>query len=188
MSFMVTGLYLFFAGGESGFMRFYNDYLNIPGFEAWRFLNLAVFLPIAWWGLNKMFGVSERFRVKRDAIRSELVKAEEERLAALAQLKLAEEKIAGLEAEREQILKDAKDEAAVEKKRLAAQTKADIERMKQQMQSELSRLTQQTHARLRRFSAEESVRLAEEKLRGKIGKPEDARLVKTSISEIGGLN
>ena len=29
---------------------------------------------------------------------------------------------------------------------------------------------------------------AEEKLRGKIGKKEDAQLVKASISEIGGLN
>ena len=31
------------AAAESGFMRFYNQYLNIPGFEAWKFLNLAIF-------------------------------------------------------------------------------------------------------------------------------------------------
>ena len=97
-------------------------------------------------------------------------------------------RIGGLETEREDILARAKEEASVEKKRLAAQTKADIERMKQQTQSELSRLMAQTNAQLRRFSAEESVRLAEEKLRSQIGKTEDARLVKAGISEIGGLN
>jgi len=41
---------------------------------------------------------------------------------------------------------------------------------------------------LRRFSAEEIIRLAEEKLRAQIDGDKDARLVKASISEIGGLN
>jgi F0F1-type ATP synthase membrane subunit b/b' len=176
--------FLLFA--ESGFMRFYNEYLNIPGFEAWKFLNLAVFLAIIIYIAKKP--LSEAFKARRDEIRSDLIKAEEEKQAALAQLNAVEAKIALLGPEREQILKEAKDEAAVEKKRLAEQTKTDIARMKQQMQSELSRLALQSRAQLRRFSAQESVRLAEEKLRGKIGKTEDSRLVKASISEIGGLN
>lgn len=176
---------LLFAA-ESGFMRFYHDYLDIPGFEAWKFLNLAVFLAVIVYLAKRP--LSEAFKTRRDEIRSELVKAEEERQAALAQLNETEKKIAGLEAQREQILKEAKEEASAEKKRLAAQTKLDIERMKQQMQSELTRLTLQSRAQLRRFSAQESVRLAEEKLRTKIGKTEDAKLVKSSISEIGGLN
>lgn len=178
--------FLLFAEGGSGFMRFYNDYLNIPGFEAWKFLNLAVFLAVISYFLKKP--LSDAFKARRDEIRSDLIKAEEEKQAALAELNAAEQKIAGLDAEREQILQEAKEEAAVEKKRLAEQTKTDIERMKQQMQSELSRLTLQSRAQLRRFSANESVRLAEEKLRSKIGKNEDAQLVKASISEIGGLN
>ena len=79
-------------------------------------------------------------------------------------------------------------EATFEKKRLAEQTKADIERMGQQHDSELSRLSKQSYAELRRFSAQESIRLAEEKLRAQIDGTADARLVKASISEIGGLN
>ena len=180
----LNNLAIFAEGG--GFMRFYHDYLDIPGFEAWKFLNLGLFLAIMVYLLKKP--MSAAFKARREEIRSDLVRAEEERQAALAELRAAEDKLARLETEREQILKEAKDESATEKKRLAAQTKADIERMKQQMQSELSRLTLQSRARLRRFSAEESVRLAEEKLRSKIGKAEDAKLVKASISEIGGLN
>jgi F-type H+-transporting ATPase subunit b len=188
MILLLTGGYLFFAGGESGLWHFYNEYLNVPGFEAWKFVNLAVFLPIAWWFVTKKMGASASYRAKRDAIRSELIKAEQERQATLAQLKTIEEKVGRLDSEREQILKEAKEESSVEKRRLAAQTKIEIERLRQQAQSELSRLTAQSHAELRRFSAEESIRLAEQKLRVKIGPPEDAKLVKASIHEIGGLN
>ncbi len=176
----------FLFASESGFMRFYHDYLDIPGFEAWKFLNLAVFLAVIIYLAKRP--LSEAFKTRREEIRSELIKAEEERQAALAQLKAIEKKIKSLEAEREQILKEAKEEASAEKKRLAAQTKLDIERMKLQMQSELSRLTLQSRAQLRRFSAQESVRLAEEKLRAQVGKTEDAKLVRAGINEIGGLN
>jgi len=171
---------------EGGFTRFYHEYFDIPGFELWKFLNLAVFVYLIYLWRRKP--LSKAFKTRREEIRSELIKAEEEKQAALSQLKSVEAKTAQLPSEKENILKNAKNEAAAEKKRLTAQTKADIERLKQQMQSELARLTAQTNARLRRFSAEESVRLAEEKLRGKIGKAEDAKLVKASISEIGGLN
>lgn len=171
---------------EGGFMRFYHEYLNIPGFEAWKFLNLGVFIAVIVYLLRRP--MSEVYKARRDEIRSELIKAEAEKQAAMLQLEGIKSKIATLEAERENILKEAKEEAAGEKKRLAAQTKADIERLNQQMQSELGRLNGQTHAALRRFSAEESIRLAEEKLRKKIGEPEDAKLVKASINEIGGLN
>lgn len=181
---LLINLMLYAEGG--GFMRFYHDYLDIPGFEAWKFLNLGVFIAVIVYLLKKP--MSESYKARRNEIRSELIKAEEEKQAALAQLNSAEAKIALLDTEREQIFNEAREEAAAEKKRLAAQTKADVERMKQQMQSELSRLTLQSRAQLRRFSAQESVRLAEEKLRSQIGNAEDARLVKASINEIGGLN
>jgi F0F1-type ATP synthase membrane subunit b/b' len=60
--------------------------------------------------------------------------------------------------------------------------------MREQAENEISRLAQQTRAELRRFSAEESVRLAEEKLRGTITVDNDAALVKSGIQSIGGLN
>ena len=80
------------------------------------------------------------------------------------------------------------DEAAAEKKRVAAETRHDVERLREQTESELARLSHQTRAELRRFSAEESIRLATEKLRLQIDGKEDSRLVKAGIQEIGGLN
>lgn len=174
------------SGGESGFTHFYNQYLNIPGFEAWKFLNLAIFIALMIYVAKKP--LTAAFKAKRDQIRAELIKAEEEKQAALAKLTSTEAKLAQLEAEKEEILKKAKDEAEYEAKRLADQTNIESERLRQQSESELSRLLGQSRAELRRFSAEESIRLAEEKLRSQIDGDMDARLVKASIQEIGGLN
>ena len=181
---LFTSILLFAA--ESRFTRFYNQWFNIPGFELWKFINLGIFIAILVYLVRKP--MSEAFRAKRDEIRAALIKAEEERQAALARLTAAEAKIAQLDTEKENILTRAKEEAAAEKKRLAEQTEADVERLRQQAESEIARLVNQTRAELRRFSADESVKRAEAKLRSQIDGSVDARLVRASISEIGGLN
>ncbi|MFL6374925.1 MAG: hypothetical protein ACJ73D_09680, partial [Pyrinomonadaceae bacterium] len=116
-----------------------------------------------------MFVVSERIALRRRAAGSRLDQFQ-------------------LETEKENILTRAKEEAALEKARLAEQTEADVQRLKAQAEADLARLAHQQRNELRRFSAEESVRRAEEKLRAAIDGKADARLVKASIAEIGGLN
>jgi len=184
----IYNLTLLFAGPSAweSFRHFYDDWFNIPGFELWKFINLAIFIALMVYVAKKP--LSEAFKAKRDQIRSELIKAEEEKQAALTKLTSAEAKLAQLETEKANILQKAKDEAAFEKKRLAEHTKAEAERLRQQSEAELARISNQSRAELRRFSAEEIIRLAEEKLRAQIDGDKDARLVKASISEIGGLN
>jgi F0F1-type ATP synthase membrane subunit b/b' len=178
-------LFLAASGGESGFTHFYNQYFNIPGFELWKFINLGLFIAIMTYLVKKP--LSEAFKAKREQVRSELIKAEEEKNSALARLAEAEARIARLESEKESIIQNAKTEAAEEKKRLADHTKTEIERLKKQKQGDVDRLEKQAYVGLRRFSAEESIRLAEEKLRSRVDVVQDARLVKASIQEIGGL-
>lgn len=174
------------AAPASGFTKFYNDYLNIPGFEVWKFINLAIFVAI----MVKILRIplSDAFKAKREQIRAELIKAEQEKQDALTKLTAAEGKLAQLETEKASILEKAKNEADFEKKRLAEQTKADIVRLRQQADAELARIAGQSRASLRRFSAEESIRLAEARLRASIDDSSDSRLIKAGISEIGGLN
>src|SRR5688500_15542600 len=117
------------AGG-GGFTEFYNDYLNIPGFEAWKFVNLAIFVAILVYLVKKPLG--ETFRARREAIRAELIKAEEEKQAALAQLTSAEARLASLSTEKAALLKKAKEEAEAEKANIAQQTESDIDKMRQQ--------------------------------------------------------
>jgi len=174
------------AGGSGGFGEFYNQYFNYPGFELWKFINLAIFVGLLVYLLKKP--LSEAFKAKRDAIRAELIKAEEERQAALSQLTSAEARLAALEQEKAAVLKRSVEEAAAEKRRLIEQAEAEAAKLREQTSGEISRLSKLTRAQLRRFSAEESVRLAEAKLRVQIDASKDAQLINNGISSIGGLS
>jgi F-type H+-transporting ATPase subunit b len=174
------------SSGGGGFMDTYNRYFNVPGFEAWKFINLAIFVAILVYLVKKP--LTEAFKAKRDAIRADLIRAEEEKKAALAKLTSAEAKLASLDSEKESILKKAKSEAEDEKRRLAEQTESEIGKMREQTAGEIARLSQVTRIELKKFSAEESIRLAEAKLRSKIDANADSNLVQSGIQAIGGLN
>ena len=177
------------AHGESGwgkFLHFYNDYLNYPGFEAWRFFNLAIFIGVMIYLLKKP--LTEAFKAKRETIRAELIKAEEERQAALTQLTATEAKFARLDAEAQAIRQRAEAEADAEKSRIQEQTEFEISRLREQANNEIERKNKLARLELHRFTAEESIRLAEEKIKREINAEKDAQLVRASIQSIGGLN
>lgn len=182
---------LFFAVASSQsawsrFREFFAEYFSYPGFEIWKFVNLAIFIALLVYLLKQPLG--DAFKAKRDAIRADLIRAEQEKQAALARLTAIEARLAQLESEKQSILDKAKAESEEERRRLSEQTRLDIARLREQADAELARLAFQKKAELRRFSAEESIRLAEQKLRSQIGADTDARLVKAGIQEIGGLN
>ena len=177
------------AHSESGwgkFLHFYNDYLNYPGFEAWRFFNLAIFIGVMIYLLKKP--LTEAFKAKRETIRAELIKAEEERQAALAQLTATEAKFARLDAEAQAIRQRAEAEADAEKSRIQEQTEFEISRLREQANNEIERKNKLARLELHRFTAEESIRLAEEKIKREINAEKDAQIVRASIQSIGGLN
>lgn len=188
---MLLSFILIFAetGGASGwgnFVHFWNAYFNYPGFELWRFLNLAIFVGIMIYLLKKP--LSDAFKAKRETIRAELIKAEAEKQAALAQLTATEAKFARLDAEVDTIRQRTAQEADQEKRRILEQTEFEIGKLREQADGEIERAGKQVKTELRRFSAEESIRLAEEKIKRNIDAEKDARLVKANIESIGGLN
>jgi F0F1-type ATP synthase membrane subunit b/b' len=174
------------ASGWDNFLHFWNAYFNYPGFELWRFFNLAIFIAIMIYLLRKP--LSSAFKTKRETIRAELIKAEQARQAALTQLTATEAKLARLDTEAETVRQRAAQEAEAEKTRIAEQTEFEISKLREQANSEIERAGKQIKTELRRFSAEESIRLAEEKIRREINPQTDARLVKANIQSIGGLN
>src|SRR4030095_1561521 len=112
-AFFYNVILLFAEAGEhapgGGFTEFYNKYLNYPGFEAWKFVNLAIFVALLLYFVKKP--LSDAFKTKRETIRAERIKAEREKQAALAQLTATEAKLAAIEAEKGSILKKAREEA-----------------------------------------------------------------------------
>src|SRR5215204_2513841 len=163
LAFIYSFILILAEGAKSGagFTAWWNEraapYLNYPGFEAWKFLNLAIFVAILVYLLKKP--LSEKFKAKRETIRAELIRAEEEKQAALAKLTTAEAKLARIESESDEIAEKAEREAADEKARILREAEEEASRLRQQATSEIERKAQQARAEHRRFSAEESVRL-----------------------------
>lgn len=173
------------GGFKNWWIQNADPYLNYPGFEAWKFINLAIFVAVMVYLLKKP--LTDVFKTKREKIREELVKAEEERQAALAKLTSAEANLARVSAQSDEIVEKAKAEAAAEKTRIEQESEDEIKRLRTQAENEIGRKSQQVRAELRRFSAEESIRLAEEKIKQNINAAKDAEIVKANIQSIGGL-
>jgi len=192
-AFIYSFIFLLAEGGHSaaggGFAEWWHTnadpYLNYPGFEAWKFINLAIFIAILTYLLKKP--VSGAFKARREQIRAELIRAEAERRAAEARLIETESRLARLDAEKENILTKAEREAEVEKQRIAEQTEFEITKLREQAENEISRAAQQARQQLRRLSAEETIRLAEEMIKQGMNPQADARLVRNNIQSIGGL-
>ena len=179
-------LALFAAENTSAANEFYNNYLNYPGFEAWKFLNLFIFVGVLIYLLNKP--LSNAFKTKRETIRQELIRAQAERDAALAKLSQIDAKLANLTAESNQIREQSAREAEAEATRIAAQTKADVEKLRDNARREIEAASAQARRELKRFSADESIKLAEEMLRQKVQGEEASRLVTASIGGLGSNN
>jgi len=190
---LVTGfIFLLTEGGGSStsawqsFRELWDHYVNYPGFELWKFLNLAIFITALSYLLKKPVGGV--FKEKREVIRAELIRAEEEKQAALSDLTSIEAKLVGTDQEKDAIMKAAREEIDVEKKRLAGQGEFEAKKLAVQADGEVTRLGQVARLQLRRFAVDESLRMAEEKLRSQVDLRTDTKLVKSGIDAIGGLN
>ena len=174
------------AGKESPFSNFWQTWMNYPGFEIWKFVNLFIFVGLLTYVLRRP--LSAAFKAKREEIRSELIKAEEAKKAAVAKLTEIEAKLAGVDAERAALLREAKAEIETEKERLIAQAEAESQKLKDQAAGEATRIGQVAKLQLRRFAVEESIRRAEKNLRAQVDQQADSKLISAGIQAIGGLN
>lgn len=182
---------LFFApeaehAAARGTSDFYNTYLNYPGFEAWKFINLFIFVGALVYILRRP--LSNAFKSKREQIRQELIRAQQEREAAEAKLNEVDARLSNLETETARLRQQAEREAAAENARITEQTEADIEKMRENARREIEAASAQARRELKRFSADESIRLAEEMLRRDLKSDDAARLVNASIGALSNNN
>ena len=158
---------------------------DYPGFELWKFVNLAIFVIALVFALRRFFGVPEMFRNRKESIRAELEKARTERDAALAKLKEVEERLASLDSQVATIKERSMIEAQEERERIARATQDEISKLTTQAQREIENAATVAKKDLRRFTAEQSVRLAEDMIKRDIRPDDDARLFQRSIEEMG---
>ena len=158
---------------------------DYPGFELWKFVNLAIFVIALVVVMRKFFGVPQMYRNRKESIRAELEKARTERDAALAKLKEVEERLAHLDSQVATIKERSMIEAREERERISRSTQDEIAKLTAQAQREIENAATVAKKDLRRFTAEQSVRLAEDMIRRDIRPDDDARLFTRSIEEMG---
>ena len=158
---------------------------DYPGFELWKFVNLAIFVIVLVVVMRKFFGVPQMYRNRKESIRTELEKARTERDAALAKLKEVEERLAHLDSQVATIKERSMIEAREERERISRSTQDEIAKLTAQAQRETQNAATVAKKDLRRFTAEQSVRLAEDMIRRDIRPDDDARLFTRSIEEMG---
>lgn len=158
---------------------------NIPGFELWKIFNLILFVGALVFLLRRP--LSESMRARREGIRRDLMRAQEERNAALAKLEEVESRLSRLDAEIESVRAQSQREAEAERERIARSTEEDMQKLREQAQREIESASKVARQDLRRYAAEQSVRLAEEMIRRDIRPEDDARLVNEYVEDLGGM-
>ena len=149
-----------------------------------RWFNLVLFVGILYYLLHGP--IRKALTARRENIRRELRRAQEERDAANAKLQEVEARLSTLNTEVATIREQAEREAATERERLARATEDESRKLREQAQREIENAGKIARHDLRRFAAEQSVQLAEEMIRRNIRPEDDARLVQTYVEELGG--
>ena len=158
------------------------EWYNYPGLELWKFLNLAIFLAAGIYVLRKP--INRALLARRDAIQQELVTAQQERDQALARVAEADSLLGRLDEDVRAVQKQANEEAALEKQRIAASTEREIEKLKQQAQRETETADKLARKELRQFLAEKSVQMARESIRTQMRPEDDTALIRENIGEL----
>lgn len=155
---------------------------NYPGLEAWKFFNLLVFVAVMTWILRRK--ISEALAQRRDAIKQELIDAQQRRERALAQVAEAEAKLKHLDVDIQSVHEHANQEAQSERERLAAATKRELEKLEQQARREMENADKVARKQLRQFFAKRSIDIARRTVSTQMKPEDEVLLIKESIGEL----
>jgi F-type H+-transporting ATPase subunit b len=160
----------------------WQDWFNYPGLEVWKFVNLAIFVVAAIYILRRP--ISEALGARREAIKQELVHAQEQKARSVAKLAEADSLLSRLDADVRALQEHARAEAESERQRVAAAATNEIEKLKQQAQREIETADKVARKELRRFFAKRSVEFARETVRSRMRPEDDRHLIEESIGEL----
>lgn len=161
-------------------------WMNYPGLEAWKFINLLLFLGLMVYVLRRP--LSAAFKGRRESIRQDLLRAQQERDTAVKKLAEVETRLSHLNAEVVAIKERAEKEAAEERERMALATEADVRKLMDQARREIESAGKAARQELRRYAAEETIGAAQEILRKEMRPEDDDRLISVSMAELGGVS
>lgn len=155
---------------------------NYPGLEAWKFFNLFVFIAVMAYILRRK--ISEALAARRDAIKQELIDAQERRERALGQVTEADTFLNRLDTDIQSIHEQAQQEARSERDRLAAATARELQKLDHQAQREMETTDKIARKQLRHFFAKRSIEVARRTVSAQMKPEDEALLIRESIGEL----
>ncbi|HKV34114.1 MAG TPA: hypothetical protein VJP89_07335 [Pyrinomonadaceae bacterium] len=158
------------------------SFFNYPGLELWKFVNLAIFVGFGIYIMRRP--ISEALSTRREAIKKELVQAQEQKALAVAKMAEADSLLSRVDTDVRAVTDQSHKEAEAEKQRVAAAAAREIEKLKQQAEREMDNAAKIARKSLRQFLAQKSVEFARERVRGEISPEADRRLIEDSIGEL----
>ena len=160
------------------------EYLNYPGLEIWKFADLAIFLSVLIYILRKP--INQALTARREAIRKQILDAEQERDQAAEKMAQAEARLASVDQEVENVRRQAREEAELERKRQVTATEHEMERLKAQADRELEVARKTARRDLQRYLANRSIELAKESISSQLRPEDDVRLIRDRLGELRG--
>jgi F0F1-type ATP synthase membrane subunit b/b' len=158
------------------------SWLNYPGLELWKFINLAIFIGLGIYILRRP--ISGALSSRGEAIKQELIDAQEQKARALAKVAEADSLLSRLETDVRAVREHSRQEVESERDRLAAAASREIEKLKQQGEREVDTAAKVARKSLRQFLAQKSVDFARHKVRTQIKPEDDRQLIENSIGEL----
>ena len=172
LNFMNTSLFAAeIDGGGSPLMDF-----------IWKVLNVVVLGAIIYKFAKKPVG--NALSNSAESAKKLIIDAREAEENLTAELNNMRSKIAGLEKEAEQMVKNAHKDAQIEKERIIEEGRHEIERMKRQASFALEQESRKAEADLRYWVAEESVKLAEKDLKQEMNQNQQNKLADKYMDEL----
>lgn len=149
---------------------------------AWRVLNFVLFAGILWYfigGKSKEF-----FRKRREGISSELDSLDARRKTARAELDKVEQRIRNLEAERQAILDESREQAESLKQAIIDEARAQASQIVEQARRSAENEGRAVIAEVRATIADEIVAATEKALANKLGPAEQEALIDKSLNKV----
>ena len=158
------------------------EWFNYPGLEAWKFLDLAIFVGVMIYILRRP--IADALAGRRDAIKQEMVDAEMKRARAMEKANEAQAQLEHLDADIQSVREQANKEAESERERQAAATTRELDKLKQQANREMETADKVARKQLREFFAMKSIDVARQSIRTQMRPEDEAALINESVGEL----
>jgi len=158
------------------------EWVNYPGLELWKFADLAIFVTVGIMVLRKP--LANALTARREAIRTEIARAEKERAKAAEQLAEAQALLAHVNADVEAARKQALEEVTQERQRQTEAAESEIARLKTQADREIELTRKAARRSLEQFLANRSLQLAKQSVITQLRPEDDDRFIRERLDEL----